>query len=107
MVAAVDILPATASRYFASGISFDMGFCISRSLQPYLRSAHRHLKSATRTQLHQYIQAQWAREWEDETKGRTTHALTPTPTRTVLRLHSSFHRPLSIGCPCRIGRWVP
>jgi ribonuclease HI len=55
----------------------------------------KHLRSATRTELNRQAQKQWAREWNAETRGRGSHALTPVPTRTTLHLHASISKPLS------------
>ncbi|EDN02399.1 predicted protein [Histoplasma mississippiense (nom. inval.)] len=55
----------------------------------------RHLISAAKSELHRQTQAQWERDWENESSGRATYALTPAPGPTVLRLHHSLHKALS------------
>ena len=55
----------------------------------------KYLKSAAKTELNRYIQSQWALQWETETRGRTTHSLTPTPTRAILQVHTSLHKALA------------
>ncbi|EDN09159.1 predicted protein [Histoplasma mississippiense (nom. inval.)] len=55
----------------------------------------RHLISAAKSEIHRQTQVQWERDWENESSGRATYALTPAPSPTVLHLHHSLHKALS------------
>jgi ribonuclease HI len=55
----------------------------------------RQLKTPAKTQLNRQLLTWWARDWEKETRGRASHSLTPSPTRTILQLYTSLHKALS------------
>src|SRR5207248_589524 len=55
----------------------------------------KHLRAAIRTTLNTMLQEAWKTAWKDETRGRTLHRLTPTPTRKVLNIHNALDKALS------------